>query len=81
MGRGILLVLPLVGVSVFALVMGFIVLSAARALPPASGAIPASLAFMAVGLLGGAVMQVVASLDRRIQELERRLRDREDPHA
>lgn len=68
-------VLSIFGVPLFACGMGLFFAASAILSPPASGVIPAALALVAVGLLGSAVMSVIGVQDRRIEELERRLRD------
>lgn len=70
--------LPILGASLFACCMGMFFASNASLSPPGSGVIPAALAFVAVGVLGGAVTSVVGAQERRIQELERRLRGTHD---
>lgn len=65
--------LPILIVSIFACGMGTYFARNASLSPPGSGVIPAALAFITVGLLGSALVSVIASQERRIQELERRL--------
>jgi hypothetical protein len=65
--------IPIVVASIFAAGMGMLFAIAGAKSTPGSGVIPAALAFLAVSLLGTAVMLVIGSQERRIQELERRL--------
>lgn len=69
--------LPIHAACVFAGGMGVFFAMSAKSYPQASGVIPAALAFLAVGLLGTAVISVLGLQDRRIRELEQRLQDRE----
>ena len=69
--------LPITGVSLFACAMGWFLADSARSSPPGSGAIPASLAFLAVGLRGEAVLGAMRASEGRLQELEQRLREAE----
>jgi hypothetical protein len=54
--------------------MGMFFAESARSLPSASGVIPASLAFVAVAFLGAAVTGVMGHYERRLRDLEQKLR-------
>jgi hypothetical protein len=77
MGTFSLRLLPIVGVSLFACAMGAFFAESASAFPQASGVIPASLAFVAVGLLGSVVVGAMRHHERRFREFEQRLREME----
>ena len=73
--------IPIVVASIFAAGMGMLFAIAGAKSPPGSGVIPAALAFLAVSLLGTAVMIVIGSQERRLQELEHRLEHATDRPA
>jgi hypothetical protein len=74
-------VLPIAGVSLYASGMAMLILATAPSGSLGSGEILAALAFLAVSLLGGAVTTVIRAQDRRIEELERRVRDHQGRDA
>jgi hypothetical protein len=80
MGREFLQVLPILMVTLYALVVSVLLLWSGRGLPPANG-FPAAQALLAVAMLGGALFSVVGRQALRIRELERRLREGSTPHA
>jgi hypothetical protein len=60
--------------SVFCIIMGFMFAIAGMNLSPGNAAIPVSLAFTAMAMLGVAVGQVLAGQERRLKELEAELK-------
>ncbi len=73
------LVLPIFCVTIFAAVCAILLGIAGAFLSSAHGTSLVPLALIAVSLLGTAVMQVVTKLDVRIQDLERKLAERDVP--
>ena len=59
---------------VFCIILGFLFAIAGMNLSPGNAAIPASLAFTAMAMLGAAVGQVLASQERRLNGLEAELK-------
>jgi hypothetical protein len=74
-GSGFFRVLPILGVSLYACAMSFFFAWVGLSSPPGNAAVPTSLGFGAVTLLGLAVAGALGAQERRIQELERRLRE------
>ena len=60
----------ILGVSIYAFGMGMMFAHAASSTEPGGPAVPAALAFTAVGMLGGAVYLVVSALEKRLARLE-----------
>ncbi|MFC1758328.1 hypothetical protein ACFL2H_06115 [Planctomycetota bacterium] len=69
---------PVQTVTLLVFAMSMYISSTVTRYPNASGAIPASLAFLAVAFLGGAVQSTMAKHEDRLRELERRLRESEE---
>lgn len=68
-----MMIWSILGTSVFALAMGmFFAQSAAKSPAIGQAAIPASLAFGVIGMIGGNAFQVLRLQEKRLRELEKR---------
>ena len=68
----------LIGLAVFSFVMSFIFLSTSKGSPVA---VPAGLAFLFLGLLGGATASAVKAMEKRLEILEQASLARQTPPA
>lgn len=66
--------LPIIGASLFPCVMALVFGASAISYPQASGLIPAGVALIAVGMLGSVITITVGHYERRLRDLEERLR-------
>jgi len=73
----LLRMLPLFGVILYACGMGIYSVTSASSVPPESGVIPVSLAFLTVALLGVAAAIVLGGQECRIRKLERQAEERD----
>ena len=71
--------LPILFVCLYASGMGIFFAACAARYPNASGTIPAALAFVAVALLGATLMSIIGQYEQRLQKLERRFQETEEP--
>lgn len=73
----LLRMLPLFGAILYACGMGIYFATSSLSLPPESGVIPVSLAFLTVALLGLAAAIVLGGQEHRIRKLERQAEERD----
>jgi hypothetical protein len=70
--------LPIVVIQLYAGGMAIFFAITGASAPPGNGVIPAALAFVTISLLGAAVTWTMDAQERRIQELERQLAQRNE---